>query len=70
MLQLFRVTQTIIHTFDIKEGPKVFETEIAGKPWSMYNDTVIGFDQNGKEVVRTTVEEPFYVRSNEHTNAI
>lgn len=70
VLQLFRVTQQIIFKFAIKKGEKVFEMEIDGKPWAMYNDTVIGFDKNGKEIVRITVEEPFHIRPKEHVNYI
>ncbi|MEE9609623.1 MAG: 4Fe-4S dicluster domain-containing protein [Desulfatiglandales bacterium] len=70
VLQLFRTTQNIIFKYDIKKGEKVFETSINGKPWAMYNDTVIGFDKKGKEVVRTTVEEPIYIRPKKYLNAI
>ncbi|MBT5534381.1 nitrate oxidoreductase subunit beta, partial [Candidatus Poribacteria bacterium] len=70
VLALFRVTQTIIFRYEIVEGPKVYETEINGKPWEMYNDTVIGYDRDGREVVRTTVEEPIYERPDKHANSI
>lgn len=70
VLQLFRSAQKIIFRYEIIEGKKVFETEIAGKPWAMYNDTVIGFDRNGDEIVRLTVEEPVYVRPAKHLNSI
>jgi nitrate reductase beta subunit len=70
VLQLFRSTQKIIFRYEIVEGKKVFETEINGKPWSMYNDTVIGFDKNGTEVARLTVEEQVYTRPAKHPNSI
>ena len=70
VLQLFRANQKVIFRYEIEEGPKVFETEINGKPWAMYNDTVIGFDRKGREVVRVTIEEPFYERPAEHPNSI
>jgi nitrate reductase beta subunit len=70
VLQLFRTTQKIIFRFEIEEGPKVFETEIDGKPWSMYDDTVIGFDQQGREAVRVRVEEPIYQRPAPRVNSI
>ncbi len=70
VLQLFRAQQKIIFRYEIKEGPKVFETTINGKRWAMYNDTVIGFDKNNKEVVRLSVEEPIYVRPDKHYNSI
>jgi nitrate reductase beta subunit len=70
VLQLFRASQKVIFRFEIEEGPKVFETEIDGKPWSMYDDTVIGFDRKGREVARLHVEEPVHVRPAPHPNSI
>ena len=70
VLQLFRANRAIIFRYAIEEGKKVFETTLNGKPWAMYNDTVIGFDQRGREVVRTTVEEPLFVRPKERLNSI
>ncbi len=70
VLQLFRAAQSIIFKYEIEEGKTVFETTINGKKWEMYNDTVIGLDKNGKEIVRTTVEEPIYVRGAQHVNSI
>jgi nitrate reductase beta subunit len=43
-------------------GPKVFETQIHGRKFEMYNDTVLGFNKSGKEIVRIQVEEPIYIR--------
>lgn len=68
--QLFRKTNRIIFRYGIEEGPKVFETEVHGKLFTLYNDTVIGFDEHGKEIIRTQVEEPFYVRPDKHQNSI
>ena len=70
VLQLFRTTQKMIYSYKIEEGKKVYETTINGRKWEMYNDTVIGLGKNGKEVIRTTVEEPFYDRPNKHANSI
>ncbi len=70
VLQLFRTTQLMIDRFEILPGKKVFETKINGKTWEMYNDTVIGYGLDREEVVRTTVEEPFYVRPEKHPNSI
>lgn len=70
VLQLFRRSQKIIFRYEIEEGPKVFETEIRGKPFTLYNDTIIAFGENGKEIFRTTVEEPIYIRPRERSNAI
>ncbi len=70
VLQLFRKTNRIIFRYELKEGEKVFETTIHGKPFTLYNDTIIGYDQTGAEIVRTQIEEPFYVRPNVHQNSI
>jgi nitrate reductase / nitrite oxidoreductase, beta subunit len=70
VLQLFRKSNIIIFRYEIQKGPKVFETKIHSKPFTMYNDTIIGFNKAGKEVVRTQVEEPFHVRPDIHQNSI
>lgn len=70
VLQLFRKTNQIIFRYELKEGPKVFETRIDGKPFTMYNDTIIAYNQAGGEIVRTQVEEPLYVRPSTHQNSI
>jgi nitrate reductase beta subunit len=70
VLQLFRTTQTMLFRYEIQEGPKVYETEINGKPWAMYNDTVIGYDRAGREAVRVTVEEPVHVRPAQYANSL
>ena len=69
-MQLFRAQQAIIARYEIKDGPKVYETKINGKPWALFNDTVIGYDVNGKEVVRMTVEEGIQKRPAERPNSI
>ena len=53
---------------DVIPGPKVFETQIHGKRFDMYNDTVLGFNKSGKEVARIQVEEPIYIRPAERVN--
>ena len=70
VLQLFRKSNQIIYRYEIKEGPKVYETTVHGKPFTLYNDTVIGYNKAGDEIVRTTVEEPFHVRPDKHQNSI
>ncbi|MDR7522887.1 MAG: 4Fe-4S dicluster domain-containing protein [Armatimonadota bacterium] len=70
VLQLFRTTQRMIFRYRIEPGRKVFETTLNGKKWAMYNDTVIGLDQRGREVVRLTVEEPVFARPRQHLNSI
>ena len=70
VLQLFRAAQRIVSRYEIIEGDKVFERTVNGKKWSMYNDTVVGFSESGKEVARVTVEEPIFVRPKKHSNLI
>jgi len=70
VLQLFRRSNKIIYRYAIEEGKKVFETEIRGKPFKMYDDTVIAFGAKGEELFRTKVEEPFMTRPNKHLNWI
>jgi nitrate reductase beta subunit len=70
VLQLFRAGQKIIFRYEIEEGPLISEQTINGRPWQMYNDTVIGFDKNGNEAVRLSVQEPMYIRPKQHVNSI
>jgi nitrate reductase beta subunit len=70
VLQLFRAAQPIIFSYRIEAGPKIFETTINGRKWEMFNDTVIGLDRAGKEVVRLSVQEPVYTRPAQHLNSI
>ncbi|MBI3067545.1 MAG: nitrate oxidoreductase subunit beta, partial [Betaproteobacteria bacterium] len=70
VLQLFRASQKIVFKYKIVEGKKVFESTIGGKKWDMYNDTVIGYDKDGKEAARVTVEEPRFERPAKHYNSI
>jgi nitrate reductase beta subunit len=70
VLQLFRASQKIVYRYEIIEGSKIFERTVNGKPWALYNDTVVGFAKSGKEVARVTVEEPVYVRPAKHYNSI
>jgi nitrate reductase beta subunit len=70
VLQLFRRSQYIIFRYEIEEGPKVFETTVRGKPFTLYNDTVIAFGRDGRELFRTTVEEPIHVRPEKYVNAL
>ncbi len=70
VLQLFRKTNRIIFRYAIEEGPKVYETERHGRPFTLYNDTIVGFGEDGKELIRTQVEEPVHVRPAKHLNSI
>lgn len=70
VLQLFRTTQKMIFRYEIEEGPLVREAEVNGKPWQMFNDTVIGFDAQDREIVRLSVVEPLHERPMERLNSI
>ena len=70
VLQLFRCSNRIVYRYAIEEGPKVYETEIHGKPFTMYNDTVIAYGQNDREIFRIKVEEPIHERPKAHQNSI
>jgi len=70
VLQLFRASQTIVFRYEIIEGDKVFERTVDGKTWEIFNDTVIGYGQDGREVARVTVEEPRHERPDKHYNSI
>ncbi len=70
VLQLFRRANRIIARYEMKEGPKVYETTRDGKKFEMYNDTIIAYDRKNREIFRTQVEEPIYVRPEKHANSI
>ena len=62
VLQLFRSTQQIIYSFDVEEGPKLSEITVGGEPLELFDDTVVGFDRDGREIVRVNVEDPLIER--------
>jgi nitrate reductase beta subunit len=62
VLQLFRASQQAIFSFDVEEGPRVGEVEVGGESYEIFNDTAIGFDLAGREIVRIQVEEPVHER--------
>jgi nitrate reductase beta subunit len=75
VLQLFRAQQQILFRYELEKGPKVAEIPItmpdgSTKVQEIYNDTVVGFNKFGKEVVRITIEEPTFERPKEHLNSI
>ena len=51
-------------------APKVYEREVRGKTFAMYDDTVIARAEDGTELFRTKVEEPVFVRGKQHANTI
>ena len=70
VLNLFRKSNRIIYRYELKEGPKVYEGELRGKPVTLYNDTVIAYGKKGEELFRTTIEEPIHERPPIHANSI
>lgn len=62
VLQLFRATQKIIFSFDVEEGPKLSEIVVDGEPMELFDDTAVGFDRDGKEIIRVKVEDPLIER--------
>jgi nitrate reductase beta subunit len=75
VMQLFRAQRQVIFKFAIEKGPKVAEVQVtmpsgATKVQEIFNDTVIGFNKAGKEVVRVTVEEPVFERPRQYANSI
>jgi nitrate reductase / nitrite oxidoreductase, beta subunit len=62
VLQLFRASQHTIFSFDVEDGPQVGEVVVGGEPYPIFNDTAVGFDLAGREIVRIQVEEPIHER--------
>jgi nitrate reductase beta subunit len=76
VLQLFRAQRHVLFRFEIQKGPKIAEIPVRmpnGKEQvqTIYNDTVLGFNKRGDEVVRLTIEEPTFERPKaQHVNSI
>jgi nitrate reductase beta subunit len=70
VLQLFRRSNLIIFRYEIEKGPKIYEGALNGKKVELYNDTVIAYGKDGREIFRTTIEEPLHVRPPRHANSI
>ena len=70
VLQLFRASQLIVFSFDIIEGEKVFEMNVDGESYEVFNDTVVGYGRDGQELVRVSVEEEQYERPVQFLNSI
>ncbi len=70
VLQLFRVSQKIIFTFEVVDGEKVSEVVVNGEPLEVFDDTVIGYGRDGEEIVRTSVIEPHFERPDQYLNSI
>ena len=75
VLQLFRAARQIISRYEVIKGDKVAEIGVTMPDGStrnqeIFNDTVIGYNTFGGEVVRITVEEPVLERPAIHSNSI
>ena len=70
VLQLFRRSNKIIYSYEVVEGPKVYEAQIGDRQVTLYNDTVIAYGRERQELFRTTIEEPIHVRPDKHANSI
>jgi nitrate reductase beta subunit len=76
VLQLFRANQQILFRYELIKGEKIAEIEVTlpggqSKVQEIFNDTVLGFNKFGEEVVRTTIEEPTFERpAANHVNSI
>ncbi|MCA9830312.1 MAG: 4Fe-4S dicluster domain-containing protein [Dehalococcoidia bacterium] len=67
VLQLFRASQTIVFSFKIEKGPKIQELSLNGVVHEIYDDVVVGYDSQGREVVRVGVEEKVFERPQQFT---
>ena len=67
VLQLFRASQTIVFSFKIEQGPKIQELTLNGVKREIYDDVVVGYDSQGREVVRVGVEEKVFERPQQFT---
>jgi nitrate reductase beta subunit len=59
-----------VFSFDVIEGEKVFEINVNGEPYEVFNDTVVGYGRDGEELVRVSVEEEQYERPDQYLNTI
>jgi hypothetical protein len=53
-----------------REVTNLGDVNLNGRTWSIYDDTVIGYDKNGKEAVRVSVQQPFFERPVQYLNSI
>lgn len=75
VLQLFRAAQKVFFKYELVEGKKVGESEItmpdgSSRTQEIFDDTAIGYNGAGKEIVRVRVHEPIFERPEEHLNSI
>ena len=70
VLQLFRRHNEVIDRYERIPGPKVYEREVRGRKFAMWDDTVVAYAADGRELFRTKVEEPVLERPAIHQNTI
>ena len=71
VLQLFRRSQRMIFQYKFEPVDKpCYEAEIDGRKVELYDDTIIALGRDGKEIFRTTVEEPLHERPDKHANTL
>ena len=70
VLQLFRKDRRIIFHYDIEQGEKAHEILLRGKKRTIYDDTITAYGKENQELFKVKVEEPFYIRGKERTNAV
>ncbi len=70
VLQLFGKDARMCFRYEIKQGPKVFETTIRGKKFELFDDTIIGYAKDGSKIIETKVEEPMHIRGQQYANSI
>ena len=70
VLQLFGKDARMCFRYEIRPGPKVFETILRGRKFELFDDTVIGYGKNGEKIIETKVEEPLHVRGQQYANSI
>ena len=70
VMQLFRRSQEIVFRYELLKGPKVYEREVRGRKFELFNDTVVAYGKDDQEIFRTTVEEPLIQRPDKHPNSI
>lgn len=70
ILQLFRASEKMIFRYEIIEGEKYREITIGGQKRELFDDTVVGYDEANREIIRLRVHEPLRVRDKELSNSI
>lgn len=70
VLQLFRASEKMIFHYEVIQGDKYREVTIGGRKRELFDDTVVGYDAEGKEIIRLQVHERLHIRGKELSNSI